>query len=357
MTDGPARSGRFVFASPFPLESGASLPGLELAYRAWGRLAPTADNAVVVCHALTGSSDVPAWWPALFGPGRALDPGRDFVVCVDAPGSCHGSTGPASPAADGAPWGARFPALTVRDLVNAQRALLDALGVRAVRLVTGGSLGGMQALEWALLDPRVGAAAVIAAPARHEAWAIAWSDAQRRALAADPAWTDEPARATAGLAAARAIAMLSYRSPRSFAARFGRRPGERTPFAVGDWLAHHGEALVARFDPASYAALLGVMDSHDVGAGRGGVAAALGRLATPVLVLGIGSDHLYPSHEIEALAAALPRGELAWLRSPHGHDAFLLDQADVNRELLRFRARLDSKPAASHESAGMGAGR
>jgi homoserine O-acetyltransferase len=341
---GTVETRRFAFRDPFGLESGTSLPSLALAYRTWGRLAPAADNAVVVCHALTGSADVDAWWPALLGPGRALDPERDFVVCVNVPGSCYGSTGPVTAAPDGTPWGARFPAFTVRDTVNAQRALLDHLGVRAVRLVLGGSLGGMQALEWALLDRRVRSAAVIAAPARHEAWAIAWSDAQRRALVADPAWDSDRSAVRAGLAAARAIAMISYRAPQSFAARFGRGVGEREPFAVRDWLAHHGRALLERFDAASYAVLLDTMDAHDVGAGRGGVEAALGAVHVPVLVLGIDSDHLYPPREIEALASALPRGELAWLRSPHGHDAFLIEARDVEREVRAFRAR--HRPAA-----------
>lgn len=330
---------------PFRLESGDSIPELELAYRTWGHLSPTADNVVVVCHALTGSADVETWWPGLLGAGRALDPERDFVVSINVPGSCYGSTGPGTRAPAGEPWALRFPALTVRDVVHAQRALLDALSVRAVRLVTGGSLGGMQALEWALLDPRVRSAAVIAAPARHEAWAVAWSDAQRRALGADPAWPHAPGEVRAGLAAARAIAMVTYRAPGALAQRFGRAPGERASFAVRDWLDHHGEALVARFDAASYAALLDVMDSHDVGAGRGGVSEGLSRLRVPVLVLGIESDHLYPPDEIRALAAALPHGELAWLASPHGHDAFLIDQAQVNRELAAFRARHELAPA------------
>jgi homoserine O-acetyltransferase len=334
------RVGRFVSRAPFVTESGGSLPGLELSFRTWGRLAPGGDNAVVVCHALTGSSDVEAWWSALLGPGRALDPDRDFVVSVDVPGSCHGSTGPGSPAADRQAWGRRFPALTVRDLVRAQQLVLDHLGVKLVQLVTGGSLGGMQALEWALLDPRVRASAVIAAPARHEAWAMGWSAAQRLALAADPAWEREPFAAHAGLAAARAIAMLSYRAPEGFAERFARRAGERTPFAVGDWLAHHGEALVRRFDPVSYATLLDVMDTHDVGAGRGGVARALGALRVPVLALAIDSDQLYPKRELETIANSAPLGELEQLRSPHGHDAFLIDQRVVEAIVRGFRERV-----------------
>ncbi len=337
---GGGQTGRFTPPEPFRTAGGFTLPGVTLAWRSWGRLTRSGDNAVVVFHALTGSSDVEAWWPELLGPGRALDPERDFVVCVDALGSCHGSTGPASLAADGAPWGRRFPALTVRDLVRAQQLVLDHLGVRGVQLVVGGSLGGMQALELALLDPRVRAAVVIAAPPRHEAWAIAWSSAQRLALAADPAWEHDPFAARAGLAAARAIAMLSYRAPEGFRERFSRRPGERAAFAVGDWLAHHGEALVQRFNPLSYAGLLDAMDSHDVGAERGGVARALAALDIPLLAVAIESDQLYPLAELEALVHGAPRGELDQLRSPHGHDAFLIDQRVVESIVRTFRERV-----------------
>jgi homoserine O-acetyltransferase len=327
---------RFERPGAYALASGESLPRLSLAYRTWGTPSPARDNAVVVCHALTGSADADHWWSALFGPGHALDPERDFVVCANVLGGCYGSTGPSSPGPDGRPWRSRFPAITVTDIVRSQQHLLDALGVTSIRLVVGGSLGGMQALEWALLDPRVEAAAVIAAPARHDAWAIAWSEAQRTALAAAP-WRGRGP--DAGLAAARAVAMVSYRAADGLGARFGRRPGERNAFAVQDWLAHHGRTLTARFDRHTYRVLLDAMDAHDVGAGRGGVERALGTLARPVLVLGIRGDTLYPRGEIAALAEALPQGELAWLETPHGHDGFLIEAAEVNALVRDFRRR------------------
>ena len=332
--------GSLVTHAAFDTEAGVRLPRIGMSWRSWGQLSPAADNVVVVCHALTGSSDLDAWWPELIGPGRALDPARDFILCVDALGSCHGSTGPGSLAPDGKPWARRFPRLTVRDLVRAQQLVLDHLRVRGIALVLGGSLGGMQALEWALLDARVRAAVVVAAPARHGAWAIGWSAAQRLALAADPAWATRPFEAHAGLAAARAIAMLSYRAPDGLVQRFGRRGGERTPFAVHDWLAHHGDALVRRFEPPSYELLLDAMDAHDVGVGRGGVARALASLQIPLLAIAIDSDQLYPAAELAALAAGAPRGELEQLRSPHGHDAFLVDQRVVESIVRGFRERL-----------------
>ncbi|MFN8587114.1 MAG: homoserine O-acetyltransferase [Candidatus Eisenbacteria bacterium] len=324
----------------FTLESGDVLPALTIAFHTWGRISPDGDNAVVVCHALTGHSDVTQWWPSLIGPGRALDPEHDFVVCANVLGGCSGTTGPGSPGPGGRLWARRFPRLTVRDMVRAQQRLLDALGVTRVRLALGGSLGGMQALEWALLDARVEAAAVIAAPARHDAWAIAWSDAQRRVLAAVPA--DDEFGARAGLAAARAIAMLSYRHPHALARRFGREAGEHREFAIQDWLGMHGDKLAARFDRDSYLALLGAMDAHDVGHARGGAERALRALEKPVLVVPIESDLLYPPAEVEPLAEWLPRGELARLDSPHGHDSFLVDQREVGALVAAFRRRLDA---------------
>jgi homoserine O-acetyltransferase len=331
---------RFQPRELFITEAGLPLPGLELAYRSWGRLSAAADNAVVVCAPMSGSSDVEDWWPSLIGAGHALDPERDFVLGVDLVGSSVGSTGPASAAPDGAAWGRRFPHVSVRDQVRAQQRVLDHLGVRAVRLVLGGSLGGMLALEWALLDPRVRAAVVIAAGARQEAWAIGWNEAQRRALAADPAWAGEPFKAHAGLAAARAIGTLSRRAPQSLDERFARRPGERTPFAVSDWLVHEGNSPARRLDPLSYATLLDTMDSHDVGAGRGGVARVLLGLHLPLLAVAIDSDQLYPVAEVGAVARAAPHGELEQLRSPHGHDAFLADERVVESIVRRFRERL-----------------
>jgi homoserine O-acetyltransferase len=315
--------------SPFRLESGDVLPRVEVAYRTWGRLSPAGNNAVLVCHALTGSADVDAWWGALLGPGKALDTERDFVVCSNVLGGCYGTTGPGSGGA--AAHGAPFPAITIRDMVQLQARLLDALGVARLALVIGGSLGGMQALEWVASFPdRVSSAAAIATSGRHSPWCIALSEAQRRAIALDPAH---------GLAAARAIAMISYRSPESFGARFGRderRPGE---FAVASWLRHHGEELVRRFDPRSYVTLTRAMDTHDLARGRGRYEEVLGAIDHPTLVIAIRSDVLYPPAEQRELARLLPRAELAELDSPHGHDAFLIDGDAVNDLVAAFRGR------------------
>lgn len=332
---------RVVLDGPVPLECGALLPSVDVAYHAWGALNAARDNAVVVCHALTGSSDVMAWWDGFVGEGLALDPSRDFVLCSNVIGSCYGTTGPGAPEWD-AVFGDRPEAIsvTIRDQVEIQRRWLDALGVRRIRLVIGGSMGGMQALEWALLAPdMVDAIAVLAAPAVHHAWALALSTAQRQAIFADAGWPDGDA--ARGLAVARMIAMCSYRSAPSFDARFGRERADGD-FDVARWLQRHGDRLVERFNARTYVALSHALDSHDVGRERGGVAAALARITQPAFVLGITTDVLYPPHEMQALADGLSNATLSWLDSPHGHDAFLIELADVSARIKAFRARVES---------------
>jgi homoserine O-acetyltransferase len=349
----PAAPPRTLERDRFALESGAELPGLRVAYRTWGRLSPGGDNAVLVCHSLTGSADVDRWWSPILGPGRALDPERDFVVCSNVLGSCYGTTGPPSPRPDtGERWGPDFPEVTVRDIVRAQAVLLDALGVRRLRLVVGGSLGGMQALEWALLFPeRVAAIAPLAVSARHSAWCIGWSETQRQAIYADPRWRggrypadDPPAQ---GLAVARQIAMCTYRSRESLEERFGREAAAAGSFSVETWLHHHGRKLVDRFDANAYVTLTRAMDSHDVGRGRGGWRQALASVRVPALVLSVDTDVLYPPAEQQELARALPAGRLVTLRSPHGHDGFLIEGEEVNRLLSAFRAGIE--PDAGRE--------
>jgi homoserine O-acetyltransferase len=346
----------YVLPEPFELESGVRLPRVEVAYRTWGRLDREGRNGVLVCHALTGSADVDAWWSDLLGPGRALDPDRDFVVASNVLGSCYGTTGPRSPVDRGLPaWGGDFPRVTVRDMVALQARLLEHLGVERLQLVVGGSLGGMQVLEWAALHgDRIDAVAPIAVGGRHSAWAIALSAAQRQAIVTDPRWLGghypPHAPPVGGLAAARMIAMCSYRSRASFEERFARESqaeawvdgavgglGDRGPYAVEGYLRHQGRKLVDRFDANSYVALTHAMDSHDLGRGRGRYEQVLRSLAIPALVVAIDSDVLYPPIEQRELASLLPHAELAWLRSQHGHDAFLLESAELDRLLLGFR--------------------
>ncbi len=339
-----AAATRFTELGPFVLESGVVLPSLRLAWRSWGTLSARRDNVVLVEHALTGSADIDRWWPQLLGPGLAFDPERDFVVAVAALGSCSGSTGPLDPADDGAAWLGRFPAVTIRDQVAAEALLLASLGVSRVLHVAGGSMGGMRALEWVIAQPiPVAAASVVAAPAAHSSWAIGISAAQRAAITADPEWRFgrylPGAGPHAGLAAARRQAMLSYRSWPSLQKRFGREPAAGA-FAVEAWLDHHGRELVGRFDAASYVALTHVMDSHDVGRGRGGVSRALAAIRTPILVVGITSDALYPLEEVRGWAAGVGPAHFEVLESLHGHDAFLIDAEPLERMVWSFRRRV-----------------
>ncbi|MBI5067647.1 MAG: homoserine O-acetyltransferase [Deltaproteobacteria bacterium] len=329
---------------PLPLEQGGELP-VRVAYREWGKLDDRGENCVVVCHALTGSADADRWWTGMFGPGRALDPDQDYVVCSNILGSCYGTTGPASlDPRSGQPWRGDFPAITVRDMVRAQRELVRQLGVKKVRLVVGGSLGGMQTLEWGFSFPDLVEAIVpIACSARHSAWAIGISEAQRQAIYADPRWrggaydpADPPA---AGLAAARMMAMVTYRSMPSFEQRFGRRAQAADLFAMESYLRYQGKQLVDRFDAATYVALTRAMDTHDVSRGRGEYEEVLRGLRLPALVVSIDSDTLYLPQEQEEIARLLPGARLARLASIDGHDAFLIDVDWLSDQVAEFRGR------------------
>lgn len=329
---------RFFALPDLQLDSGAVQRGARLAYRTWG--VASARRAVLVCHALTGSADADVWWPEVVGEGAAIDPDRDFIICVNVLGSCYGSGVPAPRRAGDASAGEPSPPLTVRDIVRAQALLLEALGVARLDLVIGGSLGGMQALEWMLLMPeRVAAAVLIATAAAQTPWALALSEVQRAAIAA----AGEADRAR-GLAIARMAAMCSYRHWSEFDSRFGRREESGT-FAVNAWLQRHGERFHQRFSVDSYLGLLAAMDSHDVARGRGRLDAVLGACAIPTLVIGIDSDLLYPPSEQRRLARLLPRGRYVEVASPYGHDGFLLEAA-VGEEIRMFRRRLEApRPA------------
>lgn len=343
---------------PFALEfcagkGGGVLEEVTVAYRTWGQLDSSASNAVVVCHALTGNADVDDWWGPLLGPGRALDPDRDFIVCSNVLGSCYGTTGPTSTnPATGEPYGPDFPAIGIRDMVRLQARLLAALGVQRLSLAIGGSLGGMQVLEWGrLFGDRLDALCPIACSGRHSAWCIGWNEVQRQAIAADPHWQggryDRDRPPATGLALARAIAMQTYRSPTSFEQRFGRgretggaRAGE---FSMVSYLQHQGQKLVERFDANTYVTLTRALDAHDLSAGTEDYEAALRAIVCPALVVGIDSDKLYPPAEQEELARHMPAAELVWLQSLHGHDAFLIELDELNERVARFRREVRSR--------------
>jgi homoserine O-acetyltransferase/O-succinyltransferase len=344
--------------SPFVMDSGRALAPATVAYETYGELNAAGDNAVLVCHALTGNahaagfaSDDPrsaGWWEPLIGPGRGLDTSRDFVICSNFLGSCYGTTGPVSVnPSTGKQYGPDFPQMTVRDMVRLQKALLDHLGVKSLRTVIGGSLGGMQVLEWGVMYPDVVRSMIpVATAVQHSPWCIGLNDIARQAIMNDPAWLGgryEPsAQPRAGLSLARQVAMMSYRSDVSFLARFGRgRHSDMTNlFQVESYLRYQGDRLVNRFDANTYIAITRAMDLHDVALGRGEMRDVLGRLGMPVLCIGISSDILYPVHEQKTIAGMIPGSTYRELSSPHGHDSFLIEYdqlAAIVREFLRDR--------------------
>jgi homoserine O-acetyltransferase len=340
------------------LECGSTLPEVTLAYETWGTLDESRSNAVLVEHALTLDSHAtgPAgpghptsgWWDELVGPGAAIDTERWYVVCPNVLGGCQGSTGPSSPSPDGAPWGSRFPRLTIRDQVAAEALFADHLGIDRWAAVVGGSMGGMRVLEWCVGFPqRVARAAVLAVGAAATAEQIGLCSVQGRAIQLDPDFAGgdyyETGRAPlAGMEVARGIGQISYRTEAEFQQRFGRRAqGEEDPtkggrFAVESYLAYQGEKLARRFDPNSYLTLSQAMNSHDIGRGRGGVTAALARVTAQVTVAGIDSDRLYPLSLQEELARLLPGGgRCTVIESEFGHDGFLLESGQVGAVLAR----------------------
>jgi homoserine O-acetyltransferase len=361
--------GRRLFATvfaeqPLALESGATLGPITVAYETWGALSPATDNAVLVLHALSGDSHAagaagPAhpttgWWDALIGTGAPVDTDRWFVVCPNVLGGCQGTTGPSSIAADGRPFGSRFPELTPRDQVAVEVALADHLAIPRWAAVIGGSMGGMRALEWAAGYPeRVDRLLAIACGAASSAEQIALCATQAIAIRNDPAFAggdyyDGPGP-VAGLGLARRIGHISYRSEPELASRFGRRaqPGEHPlgpdggRYAVEGYLDHHADKLVGRFDANSYLVLSRSMDHHDVGRGRGGVEAALARVsARSTTVVAIDSDRLYPPYQQTELAQLLPgEPDLHVVTSSCGHDGFLTETDQVGKIVADALAR------------------
>lgn len=322
----------------FVLESGQVLRDIRQAYHLDGRLNRRRDNLVVVFHALTGSADAAGgWWKDVIGPGRALDTDRWAVLAPNLLGSCYGTTyrlddrgagnpegtsgfATANPTAPESPPVRDRPVITTRDMARLIRELVRELGVRSVALATGGSLGGMVALEWAAGFPELSRAVVaFAAPAAHTAGAIGWSHVQRRAIAA---------AGSAGLELARMAAMLSYRNPDGLHARFGRDTADDGRFQVASWLDHHGAALRDRFDTDAYLNLLDAMDAHDVGRGRGGTGPALQAFRGRLVGVGIPGDVLYTDEDVRAWTDAAGADYRA-ITSPHGHDAFLIETGQV----------------------------
>ena len=365
---------RFAELGSFDLELGGHLPHVRVAYETWGQLNADASNAVLVLHALTGDSHVvgPAgrghvtagWWDGLIGPGAPIDSGNWFVVAPNVLGGCQGSTGPSSLRPDGnCPWGSAFPRITVRDQVAVEAALADHLGISRWASLVGGSLGAMRVLEWLVGYPsRASSALVLAVGATATGDQIGTQSAQLRAITSDPRWHggdyydavdgDGPHE---GMGIARRIAHLTYRSAEELQARFGNEPQEgENPlhdgrFAVESYLDHQATKLARRFDAGTYVVLTDAMNTHDVGRGRGGVAAALGSITAPVIVAGVDSDRLYPLVLQRELADWIPTtaGGLRVVHSDLGHDGFLIERDAVGALVRETLAIADRAMAGS----------
>jgi len=328
----------FINIGDLLLENGETLENITIAYQSWGVLNKEKDNAILVNHAMTGWSDVPSWWPSMVGPGLPLDSDKYFILCPNVIGGCQGSTGPSSIAPDGERYGSRFPSLTIRDMVAAEVAFSDALEIARYRLAVGPSLGGMRSLEWAVQLPnRVGAICTIGSSAVATGDQIGTWSIELRAIKTDPHfhggdYYGAEVGPVAGMGIARRIAHLTYRTEAEMDIRFGRElQGDDTGrYAVESYLDHQADKLARRFDANTYIALTDAMISHDIGRGRGGVAAALSSITIPVVVVSIDSDRLFPGRlQAEIVEFAPLAADLAEISSPFGHDGFLVEVESV----------------------------
>jgi homoserine O-acetyltransferase len=356
---------RLAATEPFRLESGATLGSITVAYQTYGHLNPTRTNAILVCHALTGDqfaaephpvTGKDGWWQLMIGPGRPLDTERYFVICANVLGGCMGTTGPVEvDPATGRPYGLSFPVITIGDMVRVQALLLDQLGIERLFCVLGGSMGGMQVLDWAARYPeRVFSAVPIACAARHSAQNIAFHEVGRQAIMADPDWDGgnylrTGRRPTRGLSVARMAAHITYLSEAALHRKFGRQLQDRTgisygfeaDFQVESYLRHQGITFVDRFDANSYLYITRAMDYFDLAASYEGVLAnAFRGCATRFCVISFTSDWLFPTAEsrelVRALTAVAANVSFCEIETDRGHDAFLLDEPEFHRVLSGF---------------------
>jgi homoserine O-acetyltransferase len=361
---------RFGTDKPLPLDCGVNLAPFQIAYQTYGALNAARSNAILLCHALTGDQHVanvhpvtgkPGWWEAVVGPGKIIDTDRYFVICANVVGACMGSTGPSSTnPATGQPWGLDFPVITIRDMVRAQAMLIDHLGIDSLFAVIGGSMGGMQVLQWASSYPdRVFSAMPVACATRHSAQNIAFHEVGRQAVMADPEWRHgryfaDGTNPRRGLAVARMAAHITYMSDVALHRKFGRRLQDRdlptfsfdADFEVESYLRHQGSSFVERFDANSYLYLTRAMDYFDLAADHDGVLAhAFRGTRTRFCVVSFTSDWLFPTSDSRAIVHALNAGgarvSFAEIATDKGHDAFLLDVPeywDITRGFLESAA-------------------
>jgi homoserine O-acetyltransferase len=347
----------FRYSGKFETESGEVIESLEICYHHTANYSP--DKRVIwICHALTANSNPIEWWDGLTGPGKLFDTDRFYIICANVLGSCYGTTGPASLDKEGRQYLLRFPQVTVRDTVKAHNILRKAIGIEQIDLITGGSIGGFQALEWAASYPQVvERLALIACNARVSPWGTAFNESQRLAILSDPTFTEQRDSngGKKGLETARSIALLSYRSYEGYGVS-QKEPDQDSLFAkrAGSYQQYQGEKISARFDAYSYFTLTKSIDSHNVGRYRGGVINALSKIEANTLVIGIDSDLLFPIEEQRFLAENIPKASFAEIKSLFGHDGFLLEynqtaDAVINSfpEIFNSKSKANKKLYAS----------
>ncbi|MCZ2487677.1 homoserine O-acetyltransferase family protein [Aquirufa antheringensis] len=342
----------FHSASPFALELGGELPALDLAYQTWGKLNAKKDNVVWICHAFTGSHDVAEWWQGLVGPGKLFNPENNLIVCLNILGSHYGSSGPLTvDPRTGKPYFHSFPDVTIRDVVSSFEILRKELKINRIKTCIGGSLGGQQAVEWAIVNPGlIENLILVATNAVHSPWGIAFNESQRMAIEVDPSWKEsQPKAGLEGMKAARATALISYRNYETYQITQARKENTYgSSLRAVSYQRYQGEKLAQRFNAYSYFQLSKMMDSQDVGRNRGGAIAALKLIQSKTLVIGIKSDALFPIVEQEFLAKYIPGASFHVIDSLYGHDGFLIESGLMTKAVRLWQKlqRLEVNPMA-----------
>ncbi|MBR5849655.1 MAG: homoserine O-acetyltransferase [Alistipes sp.] len=323
----------------FQLESGAMLPELEIAYHTYGTLNAERSNVVWVCHALTANSDVADWWPHTVEKGRFLDPAKNFIVCANTLGSHYGTTGPLTVnPTTGEPWYGDFPTFTVRDMVAAHRLLAESLGIDRIKALIGSSMGGYQAVEWAVEEPkRFDKLVLIATSAKASPWLIAIDEAQRMAIEADQTFGERRADAgMKGMATARAIGLVTYRGSEGYNLTQQDHEPNPTLHRAQTYQRYQGEKLCRRYNAYSYYAILHAVDFHDVGRDRGSLEEVLATIEAETIAVGLTTDILFPPAEVKAMQELIPQSRYYEIDSPFGHDGFLVEHEQLNNILYPF---------------------
>lgn len=313
----------------FKLESGKKIQNLQVAYQTYGKLNASKSNVIWVCHALTANADVFEWWEGLFGPNALFNPEDHYIVCANVLGSNYGTTNPLSTnPTTGLPYYLSFPQFTIRDFVSAHQLLANHLGIKSIKLLIGGSLGGQQAVEWGIIEPsRIENLILVATNAVHSPWGIAFNESQRLAIATDRTFfANQPKGGSKGLKTARSIALLSYRTYNAYGNTQVESVNDKTDhFRASSYQNYQGEKLINRFNAYSYYYLTKAMDSHNVGRNRNSIAEALQLITANTLVIGIENDFLFPLSEQKFLADQINNAQFAAIRSEYGHDGFLIE--------------------------------